>query len=130
MRVKILSNINSGQFVADDVAEFSDDEARQLIEAGAAIELVEEIQQSIEQPVAEVVIEPQPESIVEIQSETTAQEVADKAPLEDQPVIGQPLESLPQSEELSAPASVELNPSPIAPEIPLADQIAQDIQIQ
>lgn len=35
MKVKVLSNINSGQFVAGDVTDMSDSEAEQLIEAGA-----------------------------------------------------------------------------------------------
>lgn len=42
MKVKALSNINSGQYVAGDIAEFPDEEARLLIESKAAEPYVDE----------------------------------------------------------------------------------------
>lgn len=42
MKVSVLSNINSGQYVPGDVAEFPDEEAKLLIEAKAAEPYVDE----------------------------------------------------------------------------------------
>jgi hypothetical protein len=71
MRLRALSNINSGQYVKGDEFEMADDEAFSLIKAKAA----EKIDQDI--------IVDQPAPIVEEVSEQTVAPLAEETPTQD-----------------------------------------------
>lgn len=63
MKVKVLSNINSGQFVAGDVTDLDEATAQQLIDAGAAEAFTEQ----------EVAPAPDPLAVPPAASESPAQ---------------------------------------------------------
>ena len=105
MKVKVLSNINSGQFVAGDIAEFPDSEAQALIEAGAVEALAET---APEQPDGFPVHNP-------VQSAPPAPAAPEA------PAANAPLEPSPAASSASSTASSEQSKQPTP------EQIANDV---
>lgn len=113
MRLVVLSNINSGQYVAGDQFEADEALAQELIEAGAAREFTEA-------------------DTVEVSDEAPVEPPADpEAPATDSPLVPeQPVVS--DSPESQVPVEPPQDPStpaqqPEAPQ-PTAAQIEQDLQ--
>lgn len=103
MKVKVLSNINSGEFLAGSVVDFPDEQANELIEAGAV-------------------------KLFDPETDVASTESADVSQ-PDQPA-GEAQEALPPEVPLAPPEPAPVAQAPAkasqAPS-PTAEQIAQDV---
>lgn len=112
MKLKALSNINSGQHETGDVFDIADDEGQQLVDAGAA-QLFD----------GNEIVEDQAESSSDVANVTPEVEAPVEVPAE-APVTPAPLEGA--SDSSSEEVQVE-TPKVVQPNQPTPEQITQDL---
>jgi hypothetical protein len=103
MKIIALGNINSGQHVKGDVFIVDNDEARSLINAGAAAEVIEEtpVVETIDTLVVETPTDPNPQDL------QTVFEATGAISTPEQPVVETPVQ--PVYQEQPTPIDIQLN---------------------